>query len=161
MRSYYLCCLALAIQSACSTDGGSYPLPAEEDPPVGVDRDSGASTAEDGGVTTDAAMMCVPDLAPTAVCGRCGTASQACVDGRVEIGACAGEHGECKTGDTIYTPDKCQYRVCTEKCAWPGWSKAPGVECSHDEQCNAGVSCPRVGVRQCVMCKFQKCACPP
>ncbi len=115
-------------------------------------------TATDPGDMAPAS--CMPDLAPSVTCGRCGMAMQSCVDGKVSTGACLGEHGECATGQTIYTADKCQIRVCDKNCAWPGWSLAPGAQCAASQSCYAGPDCSRAGVRDCVNCKLGACRCP-
>lgn len=110
-----------------------------------------AAPPSDSAPAADAAT-CSVDLAATVACGRCGTAAQTCVDGKVVIGTCMGETGACVPGAVERTSDGCQVRTCGKDCRWPGWSLKPGAACATGsvESCNAGPSCPHAGKRKCL-----------
>jgi hypothetical protein len=135
--------------------------PGPTDPPSDPDTDTMEPpnpSLIDGGEVADAS--CVGDMTAVVACGKCGTTMKTCVAGHTMVGACMGETGVCVPGDAVYTPDKCQIRVCGKDCKWPGWTTTPGAQCVVNQQCNAGPECDRVGTRKCIMCKLAaKCEC--
>lgn len=162
-------CLLLAVAMAVS-------CAAENSAPDEVIEDMAVSTPSvDASVSDDAATppdsavpdagVCLPDLAPSVACGRCGAAMVSCVRGNVTTSACMGEHGTCAATDIQTTSDGCLIKHCAKDCSmWGFWELKPPAVCSFNTgetgSCNAGPSCPRPGTRKCIAgCKWGPCQC--
>jgi hypothetical protein len=149
---------------ACTTvdnPGESTPPPSDE-----TAADLAIAASDDGGTATDGAgsMMCPMDLAATVSCGRCGTAMQTCADGRVNVGACMGEHGDCAPKETLTTSDGCMIRTCYDNCSgWGPWSYKPPAQCRTgdiDKCPYRGCGLNDEGKKECLAgCKWGPCRC--
>ena len=150
---------------ACSADtstpaGEERPTEALDSADAGTTDDAAAPT--DAAGTPDAAPICAADLGATVSCGRCGSATQTCVAGKVVTSACTGETGACVPNDTATSAGACQVRTCTATCQWGPWMLSPGAQCAAGQTwtCNAGVDCPRAGTKTCLpTCQWGPCKC--
>lgn len=139
--------------------------------PMSSNEDSGLGEGEDGGTRSDAGPAdlfvanCTTDLGGSIECGRCGTAIQQCVGGKVETSACMGEHGICARGEIWVSTDGCRMRPCKDDCSnWGYISLKPPAVCyttQKPESCYNPRCAFAEGIRYCVAgCKWGPCECP-
>ena len=163
-------CLTLVAVCACSVNHVVEDADTNEDmasAPMQTDGSVMDFSAVDGSVSDGAvdAGMCLPDLAPSIACGRCGSAALSCVAGNVTTGACMGEHGACAATETITDAAGCLIKRCAADCsAWSMWMLKPPAQCSFGTMetgsCDAGPGCPHAGTRKCISgCKWGPCQC--